>query len=99
MNAQDMPLLVQTGWLQGRLGDQDLRVFDCTVRLEPAPGGVKLTSGRDAWTRAHVPGAGFLDLLGDLSDRTSRFNAMLPRPLAWIQSSSPAWQNGQHTRG
>jgi thiosulfate/3-mercaptopyruvate sulfurtransferase len=78
MNAQDMPLLVQTGWLQDRLGDQDLRVFDCTVRLEPAPGGVKLTSGRDAWTRTHVPGAGFLDLLGDLSDRTSRFNAMLP---------------------
>lgn len=78
MTTQDMPKLVETGWLAARLGDPDIRVFDCTVKLEQGPQGVKLTSGREDWAHAHVPGSGFLDLLEDLSDRTSRFNAMLP---------------------
>jgi thiosulfate/3-mercaptopyruvate sulfurtransferase len=78
MKTQDIPKLVETGWLAARLADPDIRVFDCSVKLEQTPQGVKLTSGREDWTRAHVPGSGFLDLLVDLSDRTSPFNAMLP---------------------
>lgn len=76
--AQDIPMLVETGWLADRLADPDLRIFDCTVRLEQGPQGVALVSGRAEWEQAHIPGSGFLDLLGDLSDRNSPYHAMLP---------------------
>ena len=34
-----MDALVSTGWLADHLDDDDLRVLDCTVILEPAEGG------------------------------------------------------------
>jgi thiosulfate/3-mercaptopyruvate sulfurtransferase len=97
MTAEDVPLLVQTGWLQERLGEADLRVFDCTVRLEPAAQGVKLTSGREGWTHGHIPGSGFLDLIGEFSDRASPFNAMLP-PASQFAGAAGAAGIGRGTR-
>ncbi len=55
-----------------------LRVFDCTVIISFGPEGVRLRSGREGWNAAHIPGAGFLDLLSELSDPSSRFHFMLP---------------------
>jgi thiosulfate/3-mercaptopyruvate sulfurtransferase len=57
--------LVGTGWLEEHLRDPELRVFDVTARLSVDDG---VGTGRDAYDEAHVPGAGFLDLVGDLSD-------------------------------
>jgi thiosulfate/3-mercaptopyruvate sulfurtransferase len=74
----DTRILVETDDLAQRLGDPGLRVFDCTVLLEVGPGGLTITSGRDAWSEAHIPGAGFLDLLTELSDQGSPFRFMLP---------------------
>jgi thiosulfate/3-mercaptopyruvate sulfurtransferase len=90
MAAEEMPKLVETGWLADRLAEPDLRIFDCTVRLEQGPGGVKLTGGKEEWARAHIPGSGFMDLLADLSDRTSRFNAMLPPAAQFAEVMSRA---------
>jgi len=73
----DSRLLIQTGALAAQLSDPKLRVFDCTVVLEVGPDGVSIRSGRDGWTGAHIPGAGFLDLLTELSDQGSRFHFML----------------------
>jgi thiosulfate/3-mercaptopyruvate sulfurtransferase len=41
---------------------------------------VRIASGRARWEAAHIPGAGFLDLTGELSDPGSRFRFMLPPP-------------------
>jgi thiosulfate/3-mercaptopyruvate sulfurtransferase len=70
--------LISTDALAERLGDPALRVFDCTVLFDVGPDGLKIFSGRDAWTAGHVPGAGFLDLLTGLSDPDSPYHFMLP---------------------
>src|SRR5688500_13278925 len=74
-----MDELVSTGWLADRLDDPDLRIFDCTVILEPAEGGgFRAVSGRERWEAAHVPGSGFADLVADLSDPQSQLRFTLP---------------------
>ena len=72
--------LVETDWLAGHLGDPDLCVLECTVYLQPAdgPGGYRVESGRARWAEGHIPGAGFADLLDELSDRGSSLRFMMP---------------------
>ena len=71
--------LVQTDWLATHLDAPDLRVFDCTVHLVPDPPRVyRLVSGRDDYDAGHILGAGFLDLIEELSDQGSELNFMMP---------------------
>ena len=71
--------LVSSGWLTEHLGDADLRIFDVTVHLRPAsPGPYTIEPGRADYEAAHVPGATFLDLAGDLSDPHSRLHFTMP---------------------
>jgi thiosulfate/3-mercaptopyruvate sulfurtransferase len=72
--------LVDTDWLAGRLGDPGVRVLECTVYLHPAevPGGFRVESGRARWAEGHIPGAGFVDLQEELSDRASPLRFMMP---------------------
>jgi thiosulfate/3-mercaptopyruvate sulfurtransferase len=60
--------------------DEHLRLFDCTVFLHPDPPRLRAESGRAEYLKAHLPGAGFLDLLGNLSDAVSPFGFTLPGP-------------------
>jgi thiosulfate/3-mercaptopyruvate sulfurtransferase len=61
--------LVTTEWLSRHLGDPDLVVLDCTVQVEARDGGgFRVVSGRSAYERGHIAGAGFADLTGDLAD-------------------------------
>ena len=62
--------MVSTEWLAEHLTDADLRIFDSTIHLPTSPG-ERPTSGRDDYARAHIPGAGFLDLISELSDTSS----------------------------
>ncbi len=55
-----LPQLVEPAWLQEHLGDPDLRILDATVQITPD---FQVTSGRERWSEAHVPGAAFADLL------------------------------------
>jgi thiosulfate/3-mercaptopyruvate sulfurtransferase len=73
-------LLVTAEWLARHLDDPGLRVLECTVYLHPAdvPGGYRVESGRARWAQGHIPGAGFVDLQDELSDRTSPLRFMLP---------------------
>ena len=73
--------LVTTEWLSGHLGDPDLVVLDCTVRIERGEdGSFRTVSGRAGYEAGHIPTAGFADLMGDLSDGASPFKFALPTP-------------------
>jgi thiosulfate/3-mercaptopyruvate sulfurtransferase len=78
--ASRSDLLVDAGWLVQHLDDPAVRVLECTVYLHPAdvPGGYRVESGRARWRDGHVPGAGFVDLQEELSDRDSPLRFTLP---------------------
>ena len=49
----------------------------------PAPrprhaGRLRVESGRAKWAEGHIPGAGFVDLQDELSDRTCKLRFMMP---------------------
>ena len=72
--------LVSTEWLADNLGQADLRIYDTTVYLKPKEGGggYQTDSGRESWAKAHVPGAGFLDLITEFADTTTKIPFMMP---------------------
>jgi thiosulfate/3-mercaptopyruvate sulfurtransferase len=73
-----MDVLVSTEWLADELGAPDLVVLDCTVWLRPGDNGFESISGRDDWAEGHIPGAGFADLDGALSDPSSPWRYAVP---------------------
>ncbi len=81
--SHDPDALVQTEWLAAHLDHPQLRIFDCTTYLRPAQPATnapyQIVSGREDYDAAHIPGAGFLDLQGELSDNTVKLRFMLPR--------------------
>jgi len=75
--------IVDTQWLADNLGAPSLRVFDCTTYLHYETGTgrpYRVESGRGDYDKGHIPGSAFLDLQGDLSDRSSPFNFTMPPP-------------------
>lgn len=84
--------LVSTAWLAAHLDDPDLRVFECTTHLRPAEPGSGLPyrpeAGRAEYQEAHLPGAGFLDLPGELSDPAGATAFTMPRPERFAEAMS-----------
>ena len=77
----DPDALVTGDWLESRLGDPGLRVFDCTTELVLEEGTgrpYRVVSGRDGYEAGHVPGAGYLDLQRDFSVQDSPYSFTLP---------------------
>jgi 3-mercaptopyruvate sulfurtransferase SseA len=75
--------LVDTAWLEAHLGDAALRVFGCTTHPTPDPATIfHAASGRADRLRAQVPGAGFLDVAGALSDGASGGGGTAPTAVA-----------------
>ena len=71
--------LISTEELARRTGAPGLRLFDCTTYLRPRPeGGYNAESGRANYDKGHIPGAVFLDLGAELSDRNSKLRFTLP---------------------
>jgi thiosulfate/3-mercaptopyruvate sulfurtransferase len=75
--------LVSAGWLAERLGEPGLVVLDTTVHLD-APAALDrpydVRSGRADFDLAHVPGARFADIPGELSDPAAPYPFTLPSP-------------------
>jgi thiosulfate/3-mercaptopyruvate sulfurtransferase len=71
---------VSSAWLAEHLTDPSLRVFDTTLYLDPTPSGLETRSGRAGDEEGHGPGAGFLDLVSDLSDPASELPFTRPPP-------------------
>ena len=76
--------LISTAELAAETGHPNLRIFDCTTYLEPPPHGsdapYEAVSGRQTFEEAHIPGADFLDLQGEFSDRSARCHFIMPAP-------------------
>lgn len=74
--------LITTAELADILGQPDLRLFDCTTYLEPAPEGSTLpylaVPGRHTFEAGHIPGADFLDLQDEFSDAGTELRFMMP---------------------
>lgn len=73
--------MVTTDWLEARLADPGLRIFDSTTYLTYEAGTGQpytIVSGQADYAAGHIPGAGFLDLQGDLSDSASPFRFTMP---------------------
>lgn len=64
------------------LDEPNLRIFDCTTYLEAPPPGSDdpyiAVAGRETFEEAHIPGADFLDLQGEFSDRNAKYHFMMP---------------------
>ena len=90
--------LVDSDWLAAHLDDPDLRIFDCTVKLiRDREHGYRAESGRADWQAGHIPGAGFIDLPGALSDRSSRLRFMMP-PAAQFAAAMSSYGVGDGAR-
>lgn len=74
--------LITTAELADIIGKPELRLFDCTTYLEPAPAGSSapyiVVSGRQTFEAGHLPGANFLDLQAEFSDSRTELRFMMP---------------------
>jgi thiosulfate/3-mercaptopyruvate sulfurtransferase len=81
--------LVQTDWLEAHLADPDLRIFECTTYLRPAEPGAGVPyhpeAGYADYEAGHIPGAGFLDLAGELSREDAPVHFMMLPPERFAQ--------------
>jgi thiosulfate/3-mercaptopyruvate sulfurtransferase len=75
-----LPSLVSADELAGVSDRPDVVVLDATTRLSVTDDGVPYTvvPDREGFLTAHVPGARFVDVQGDLSDPDGRFAFTLP---------------------
>ena len=75
-------MLVDVSRLCAELDEPQLRVIDATAFLvrEVPDGPYAVESGRGRYDEAHIPGAVFADIPGQLSDPDSPFRFTLPRP-------------------
>jgi thiosulfate/3-mercaptopyruvate sulfurtransferase len=64
------------------LGQADLRIYDCTSYLEPAPQGSDapylVVPGHKTFEAGHIPGADCLDLQNEFSDNATQLRFMMP---------------------
>lgn len=93
--------LIDTEKLARDLKRGDLRVYDCTTYLNPAPPDSDdpyiVAPGRDSFEAAHIPGADFLDLQGEFSDQATRLRFMMP-PVARLEAAFGRHGLGNGTR-
>jgi thiosulfate/3-mercaptopyruvate sulfurtransferase len=69
--------LVETDWLADHLVDLNVVVLDCTTHLISDPKTTyHVVPGREDFEKGHIPGAQFVDMLRDVSDRSHRFRFM-----------------------
>lgn len=82
--------LVGTDWLAAHQHDPDVRVFDATTHLPPLPDFslYNVVSGRADFEKAHIPGAGFVDIEHDVSRPDPRLHFMLPTPEVFAAAMS-----------
>ena len=77
-NKFDSSLLVETDWLESNLENPNIRIFDCTVWLNPHPKKIyTIVSGKNDYDEGHIPNSDFLDL-EDISLKNTPYPFMMP---------------------
>lgn len=72
-------LLIDTNELEAQLGSNEMRIIDCNVALKKMDDGrYSSSTGRPDWEAAHIPGAIFLDFMGQLSADHEYLHFMMP---------------------
>lgn len=80
-SVPEMDTLVSAEWLKEHLGDPDLVVLDATVIVEQDESGNFISkNGRANYEAGHIPTAGFVDLMGEVSDPESPLQFGMPSP-------------------
>jgi thiosulfate/3-mercaptopyruvate sulfurtransferase len=91
-------LLVETAWLERHLGDPELRIIDCNVRMTPKPeGGYSIDKGLVDWQTAHIPNSCFIDLVEELAAPHPRLRFMMT-PAAQFERVMSAHGIANHHR-
>ncbi len=81
--------LMTSDELEARLKDPNIRIYDCSVNLVVKEGGgYQSDNHRDAWLAEHIPGAGYIDLMEELSDTEAEFPFMMPSDDKFIDAMS-----------
>ena len=76
-NKFDSSLLVETDWLESNLENPNIRIFDCTVWLNPHPNKIyTIVSGKKDYNKGHIPNSDFLDL-EDISLKNTPYPFMM----------------------
>lgn len=88
-------LLIEPDWLEAHIADPSIRVFDTSVNLVPQPPGPsEYTSLYEEYLEMHIPGAGYLHMVEDLSDPSGLFPfALPPIELVWQRLSEQGVSN------
>ena len=77
-NKFDSSLLVETDWLESNLQNPNIRIFDCTVWLNPHPKKIyTIVSGKKDYDEGHIPNSDFLNL-EDISLKNTPYPFMMP---------------------
>ena len=86
-----MDNLISTADLENTLASDDLRIFDCSVAMQPKPdGSYEFLDCRSQWSEEHVAGAGYLSLCNALSDSESPLPFMMPSQDQFVSVMSRA---------
>lgn len=89
--------LVTTAWLAQNYMDENIRIIDCTYILEKSKQGTVPKSGRPEWEKGHIPNSIYIDLLNELSDKTSKLPFMMPSKEQFEKIMSEKGIGNEHT--
>src|SRR5437016_5361852 len=91
LSMRDPNAIISTEALAALLGRADVRIYDCTTYNNPPPPDVDEpyipVPGLETFSAGHIPGADFLDMQGEFSDKSQRHWFMMPGDIAPLEAA------------
>lgn len=90
-------ILVETDWLADNLNNSNIRIYDCAAKPEPHPDEtlrkkypLSPQNCRASYEQKHIPGAGYIDVPGDLTDKSCEIPMMLATTAQLVETFTHA---------